>query len=103
MSKGNHNEGHVHYEHNDADHDLKRIIKLLTEIHKHLKNMPTKDQFDAQGQRFSLALNKIESLISGVPTTGGMTVAEQDQVLADFTAQADNAERIASITPTSNP
>ena len=89
---------HNHEHHNEAD--LKKIIKLLTEIHKHLKNMPTKDQFDAQGQRFSAALTKIESELTNQNPSGGLTVPEQDQILADFTAQADNAERIANITPT---
>ena len=53
--------------------------------------MATKADFDSKFARFDTALTAIEAKV----TTGGMTAAEEDQVLADLETHVASLESVA--------
>ena len=77
--------------------DLKSI-ELLKLIIKKLNNMPTIEQYNAAFARVDAALVTIEAN-TGTHETGGLSLADQDAVLAKAESVATEAERIAAIAP----
>jgi hypothetical protein len=68
------------------------LVRLILEL-GHLRSllMATKADFDSKFARFDTALTAIEAKV----TTGGMTAAEEDQVLADLETHVASLESVA--------
>lgn len=90
-----------HYYHHDrsVDHKLDFIIKKLT-------TMPTNEQFDAAFARQNTALTNIADDIRRLTEQqagGGLTEAQEQAILDQLNAAADQLEALAGQTPETTP
>lgn len=93
---------HVHIHHHadkSVDHKLDFIIKKLTK-------MPTQEQFDAAFARQNAALQNIADDIRRLTEQqagGGLTEAQEQAILDQLNAAADQLEALAGQTPEPTP
>ena len=89
---------HIHLYH----HGLENIERKIDFITKTLNKMPTKEQFDAAFARQSAALQNIADDIRRLTEqsqAGGLTEAEEQAILDQLNAAADQLEVLANQTP----
>lgn len=82
--------------------DFTEVAKELKKINLKLNTMPTKEQFDAAFQRQSAALQNIADDIRRLTeqqSNGGLTEAEEQSILDQLNAAADQLETLAGQTP----
>lgn len=87
-------------------HGLDRIEHKIDFITKTLSKMPTKEQFDAAFARQSAALQNIADDIRRLTeqqSAGGLSEAEEQGILDQLNAAADQLEALAGQTPEPTP
>lgn len=90
---------HLHVNLSEISKDAKDILKI---VHKLLQTMPTKAEFDAAFARQSAALQNIADDIRRLTeqqSQGGLTEAEEQGILDQLNAAADQLEALAGQTP----
>lgn len=90
---------HLHVNLSEVSKDAKEILKT---VHKIFNNMPTKSEFDAAFARQSAALQNIADDIRRLTeqqSNGGLTEAEEQSILDQLNAAADQLETLAGQTP----
>ena len=78
------------------------LLKLLNIIHNKLNNVPTKAEFQAIAQEFRDAFLNISNDITRLTDSlanGGLTDAEEAEVLEEFRTLAADAKALADKTP----
>lgn len=90
-------EFHIYFHNADKD-----IISKIDSIIKTLTKMPTQEQFDAAFARQSTALQNIADDIRRLTeqqSGGGLTEAQEQGILDQLNAAADQLEALAGQTP----
>lgn len=82
--------------------DLSKVLKELKKLHQKLSQMATKQDFQQALDTVTTALDNIAADITRLTdelATGGLTDAEETDVLNQLRAVADRARAIADTTP----
>lgn len=82
--------------------DLKEVLSVVKLINQKLNNMPTKAEFQAIAQEFRDAFLNISNDITRLTDqlgAGGLTEAEEAEVLEEFRTLAADAKALAEKTP----
>lgn len=82
--------------------DLKEVLSVVKVINQKLNNMPTKAEFQAIAQEFRDAFLNISNDITRLTDqlgSGGLTDAEEAEVLEEFRTLAADAKALAEKTP----
>lgn len=94
---------HLHVNLQEVSRDAKEILKTVNKI---FNNMPTKAEFEAALARQSAALKNIADDIRRLTeqqSAGGLSEAEEQEILDKLNADADQLEALAGQTPEPEP